>query len=122
MLTQVLILFAISLIISPLVLMGVSFLLRKYHLLDRPHLYKSEKGRHPAPYGAGIAIILTLLTLSPLVFLFAGFSDLLEHRLTIILTIGVVIALVSWIDDMDTIGKSKFQIPPIMRLLMQIGV
>ena len=65
---------------------------------------------------------MTLLVLSPLVFLFGGFSDLLEHRLVIILSIGVIISIVSFVDDLDTIGKSRVKIPPIVRLLMQVGV
>ncbi len=60
--------------------------------------------------------------MSPIVFLFAGFSALLEHRLFIILIIGIVISAISFIDDLDTIGKSRIKIPPIARLLMQIGV
>ncbi len=60
--------------------------------------------------------------MSPVVFLFAGFSALLEHRLFIILIIGIVISVISFIDDLDTIGKSRIKIPPIARLLMQIGV
>lgn len=60
-----------SFVISPLILRGISLLLSKWQLLDRPHLYRTEKGREPAPYGAGITIIITLLVLSPLVFLFA---------------------------------------------------
>ncbi|MBC7503455.1 undecaprenyl/decaprenyl-phosphate alpha-N-acetylglucosaminyl 1-phosphate transferase [Candidatus Gracilibacteria bacterium] len=119
---QCVIIFMASLIISPLILRGVSFLLTRYSILDRPHLYKSEIGRKPAPYGAGIAIIITLLVLSPFIFIFAGFSSLLEHRLMIILIIGILIGVVSFIDDLDTIGKSPISIPPIARLLMQIGV
>ena len=42
-LLQFALIFIASLIVSPLVLSGVSFLLSKYKLLDRPHLYKSEK-------------------------------------------------------------------------------
>ncbi len=119
---QFLIIFISSLIISPLVLRGVSFFLKKYSLLDRPHLYKSEKWRKPAPYGAGISIIITLLIMSPLVFLFADFSLLLEKRLAIILVIGIIITIISFIDDLDTIGKSKIKVPPIARLIMQIWV
>jgi hypothetical protein len=70
-LIQFILIFIASLIISPLILHGVSFLLNRLSLLDRPHLYRSEKGRVPAPYGAGIAIIITLLILSPVVFIFA---------------------------------------------------
>lgn len=117
-----LLIFITSLILSPLILRGVSFLLRRYHILDRPHLYRSEIGRKPAPYGAGISIIVTLMVMSPLVFLVADFSLLLEKRLAIILGIGLIISIVSFIDDLDTIGKSKISIPPIVRLLMQIGV
>ena len=40
----------------------------------------------------------------------------------IILVIGVIISIISFIDDLDTIGKSSIKIPPIIRLLMQIGV
>lgn len=40
---QFLLIFVSSIIISPLILGGVSWVLRKYNLLDRPHLYKSEK-------------------------------------------------------------------------------
>lgn len=60
--------------------------------------------------------------MSPLVFLFADFSPLLEKRLLIVLGIGVFISIISFIDDLDTIGKSRIKIPPIARLLMQISV
>jgi UDP-N-acetylmuramyl pentapeptide phosphotransferase/UDP-N-acetylglucosamine-1-phosphate transferase len=63
-----------------------------------------------------------LMILTPLIFLFGDFSPLLEKRLLIVLVIGIGISLVSWIDDMDTIGKSPVSVPPIVRLLMQIGV
>lgn len=38
------------------------------------------------------------------------------------LIIGGCITLVSFIDDMDTIGKSPIRVPPLFRLMMQIGV
>lgn len=60
--------------------------------------------------------------MSPLVFLFADFSPLLEKRLLIVLGVGVFISIISFIDDLDTIGKSRIKIPPIARLLMQISV
>lgn len=43
--------FIVSLIISPFIVRGISLLLRKYAILDRPEKYKTEKGRAPAPYG-----------------------------------------------------------------------
>jgi UDP-N-acetylmuramyl pentapeptide phosphotransferase/UDP-N-acetylglucosamine-1-phosphate transferase len=63
-----------------------------------------------------------LMILTPLIFLFGDFSPLLEKRLLIVLVIGIGISLVSWIDDMDTIGRSPVRVPPIVRLLMQISV
>lgn len=60
--------------------------------------------------------------MSPLIYLFADFSHLLEKRLAIVLIIGVVISLVSFIDDLDTIDRSRFKVPPLARLFMQIGV
>jgi UDP-GlcNAc:undecaprenyl-phosphate/decaprenyl-phosphate GlcNAc-1-phosphate transferase len=63
-----------------------------------------------------------LLILTPLIFLFGDFSPLLEKRLLIVLIIGIGISLVSFVDDMDTIGQSPVRVPPIVRLMMQIGV
>jgi UDP-GlcNAc:undecaprenyl-phosphate/decaprenyl-phosphate GlcNAc-1-phosphate transferase len=63
-----------------------------------------------------------LIILTPLLFLFGDFSPLLEKRLLIVLIIGIGISLVSFVDDLDTIGKSWIRVPPLVRLLMQIGV
>lgn len=38
------------------------------------------------------------------------------------MSIGVMITLISFLDDMETIGKSPLRIPPMVRLTMQIGV
>lgn len=119
---QIILILGISIFVSPLILQGVIYLLRKYKLLDRPHLYKSEAGRQPAPYGAGIAIFLTLLVLSPIIFSVFGFSPLLEKRLLIVLGIGALLSMVSFVDDLDTIGKSPIKVPPLFRLMMQIVV
>lgn len=120
--TQLILFFLASVIASPAILWIVAYFLKKKKLLDRPHLYKSEQGRSPAPYGAGIVLLITLLVITPLIFLFGDFSPLLEKRLMIVLMIGVMISIVSFIDDMDTIGKSPIKIPPIARLIMQIAV
>jgi UDP-GlcNAc:undecaprenyl-phosphate/decaprenyl-phosphate GlcNAc-1-phosphate transferase len=63
-----------------------------------------------------------MLILVPFIFLFGDFSPLLEKRLLIVLVIGIGISLVSFVDDLDTIGKSPIRVPPLVRLLMQIGV
>lgn len=60
--------------------------------------------------------------MSPVVFLFGDLSSLLLKRFLIVLIIGICITVVSFLDDMDTIGKLPFHIPPIVRLMMQIGV
>lgn len=119
---QLITLFIISVVLAPIVLRGVTIILSRCRLLDRPHLYKTEKWRNPAPYWAGISILIILLILTPLIFIFWDFSPLLEKRLLIVLAIGVGISLVSFIDDMDTIGKSPIRVSPILRLMMQIGV
>ena len=64
----------------------------------------------------------TLLLISPLIPYFFDISQSLEHKLHIVLTLAAIIAVVSFVDDLDTIGKSRWSVPPIVRLLMQIGV
>lgn len=44
------------------------------------------------------------------------------HRFTIVLIIGALLNIISFIDDMDTIGKSPIKVPPIVRLGMQIAI
>lgn len=115
-------LFIISCIVSPLILHVIRFLFRKYNIIDRPHLYKTEQGRPPAPYWVGILIILVLLLCFPLMYCMFDFSQVLERRLHIVLAIGVIIAIVSFIDDMDTIGKTPMKVSPLLRLFMQICI
>lgn len=119
---EICILFITACIISPLILLGVTTVLRKWNFLDRPHLYKSEIGRAPVPYGAGISILFTILVFVPILYGIIDFTPILEHRLYIIIILGVFIACISFFDDMETIGQSSLRIHPIFRLLMQIGV
>lgn len=115
-------LFFWSAIFSYFLIKFIIFIFTKYQILDRPHLYKSEKWRDPKPYGVGIMLFLTLLISSPFVFLFGWFNELLEKRFLIFLLVGAIISVISFVDDMDTIAKSKIKIPPIFRLGMQILV
>ncbi len=55
-------------------------------------------------------------------YIFGDFSELLMHRFTIVLIIGALLNIISFIDDMDTIGKSPIKVPPIVRLGMQIAI
>jgi UDP-GlcNAc:undecaprenyl-phosphate GlcNAc-1-phosphate transferase len=95
---------------------------KKFDILDRPHLYKTEAGRHPVPYGIGIAIISTLLIIAPIIPSLFDISPTLEKKLFIVLSLSAIIWIISALDDLDTIGKSRISVPPILRLLMQIWV
>lgn len=116
------VIFALSTLGSYLLLQAVIVVWKKFKILDRPHLYKSEQGRAPAPYSAGVMLCFTLLLLSPIIYLFGDFSDLLIKRFTIVLVLGVFLSIVSFVDDMDTIGKSPVKIPPVFRLVMQVFI
>lgn len=65
---------------------------------------------------------MTLLTFSPIIFIYGDLNPLLEKRFAIVLIVGALLNLISFIDDLDTIGKSPFRVPPIFRLGMQILV
>lgn len=119
---EIIILFVFSCILSPLILSGVTSVLQKWRFLDRPHLYRSELGRTPVPYGAGITIILTILLFVPILYTIIDFTPILEHRLHIILILAVIIAGVTFLDDLDTIGKSPIPVSPLFRLFMQISI
>lgn len=45
-------LFLGSFLVSSLILKGIESFWKRYQILDRPHLYKSEQGRKPVPYSA----------------------------------------------------------------------
>lgn len=65
---------------------------------------------------------MTLIVFLPILYHLVDFTPILEHRLHIIIGVALFIAIISFIDDLDTIGKSWIRVPPIFRLLMQIGV
>jgi UDP-GlcNAc:undecaprenyl-phosphate/decaprenyl-phosphate GlcNAc-1-phosphate transferase len=114
--------FVASIVISPFVVAGVSALLRKYKIMDRPERYKSEKWREPAPYGIGISLFIILVIFGPIIIYFFPFSPILEKRLIIMLIVWWLLTLVSFIDDLDTIGRSRISVPPLFRLSIQILV
>lgn len=99
-----------------LLLRAIISVWNRFGILDRPHLYKSEQGRKPAPYSAGVLVFFTLLAMAPWIYIFGDFSPLLERRFTIVLIIGALLNIITFIDDMDTIGKSPVKVPPIVRL------
>jgi len=58
----------------------------------------------------------------PGVLIFSDLPAILEKRLIIMLILGLIITLVSFIDDLDTIGKSRISVPPLFRLALQIAI
>lgn len=65
---------------------------------------------------------MTILFFVPILYTIVDSTPILEHRLHIILILAVIIAVITFFDDLDTIGKSPIPISPIFRLLMQIGI
>jgi UDP-GlcNAc:undecaprenyl-phosphate/decaprenyl-phosphate GlcNAc-1-phosphate transferase len=62
----------------------------------------------------GIVLYINFLLIS--IF----FLDLSYSKLIIILILWAVVAIVNFIDDLDTISKTIIKIPPIFRLILQI--
>lgn len=54
--------------------------------------------------------------------IFGDFSLALQEKFYTVLVIGGLLNLISFVDDMDTIGKSPVKVPPYIRLAMQIAV
>ncbi|MDD5198101.1 MAG: MraY family glycosyltransferase [Candidatus Gracilibacteria bacterium] len=116
------------------------YLFSHFGLLDNPAPYGHK--RKPVPLGIGSILYLNFLFLSA--FLYPLLSDINQTRLFIILVLGGVVTLVSFIDDLDTIYKfdraskdnikktaeelgemrrsTPFFVPAKVRLMMQIGV
>ncbi|GAB0174171.1 MAG: MraY family glycosyltransferase [Candidatus Altimarinota bacterium] len=120
--TNLIILALFSYLVGFFVLKLVLRFAKKFGILDRPHLYKTEAGRKPVPYGIGIAIVSTLLIVAPIIPYLFEISPALEKKLYIVLSLSAIIGIISALDDLDTIGKSRISVPPIFRLFMQIGV
>jgi len=116
------------------------YLFARFGLLDNPAPYGHK--RKPVPLGIGSIFYLNFLLLS--FFLYPLLSGVNQHRLFIILVLGAVVTLISFMDDLDTIHKfdrdskgdvkktaeelgkmrrdTPFFVPAKVRLIMQIGV
>lgn len=115
-------LFFVSTLLAYILLQSIKWAFRRAGVLDRPHLYPSEGDRPPAPYAIGIIIWIMLLVMTPVILHFFDFTPTLERRLWIFVALGGLVTLVSFLDDLDTIGKIWFSIPPWVRLLFQICI
>lgn len=111
-----LILFWSSLILFPIILFGTMKLFRKIGMLDQPHKYPHEWKRAPIPIEVGITLYMNFLILALI------YGDLSYRKLLLILVFGFIIVTVSIFDRLYSLGKTKFRISPLLRLLMQIGI
>lgn len=85
------ILASLSLVVGYFVLKAILKFAKNFGILDRPHLYKTEAGRKPVPYGIGIAIVSTLLLVAPIIPSLFEISPTLEKKLYIVLILSAVI-------------------------------
>ncbi len=132
--------FIASLCSSFIIFQAGKYLFSRFGLLDNPAPYGHK--RKPVPFWIGSIFYLNFLFLS--FFLHSLLSDINQNRLFVILLLGAVVTVISFIDDLDTIHKfdresksdvkktaeelgkmrrdTPFFIPAKVRLLMQIGV
>lgn len=108
--------FGISLVTTLAWYSVLRFVFQKAHFLDHPEKYPHEGKRAPIPYGMGVLLYLNFASLALL------FLDLDYVKLSIIVVLGLLVTLVNFIDDLDTIEVSPIHLPPLFRLLFQIGV
>ncbi len=93
---------------------GVFRIFRKYRIMDKPHLYSHEKNRTPLPYPGGVVLILNLVLWSPWIFFAVSDADIKKAMYVLIAGL-ITTALMAWDDQ-------KRSIPPVFRLLFQIGL
>lgn len=109
-------LFGVSLISTSIIIYIFNNTFRKIGLMDHPEKYPHEWNRAPIPYWMWIILFINF------VLLCVTFLDIWYKKLIIILVLGAIISIVSFIDDLDTIDISPFRVPPIIRLLLQIWI
>ncbi len=111
---QLLFLLSVSIITSYLFIKIFILIFNKFWLLDHPERYPHEWKRKPIPYWLWIILYINLVLISCL------FLDITYSKLIIILLLWLIVIIISFIDDLDTISKIKFKISPSLRLLFQI--
>lgn len=114
--TKILFLFGISLISTSIIIYIFTHFFGKIWLMDQPHKYPHEGKRAPIPYSIWVVLFINFALLSVL------FLDLSYKKLIIMLVLWLIVTVVSFIDDLDTINKSIIKVHPIFRLLMQIWI
>lgn len=120
--TELITLLVISTLSSYIIMRFGLFVLRKIRILDHPERYPSEWNRAPAPYGIGVLVFINFALISLIALPYFNMYEIWERKYWIILILASFIALVSFIDDLDTIDKSYFSLHPMIRLFFQIGI
>lgn len=113
---QIIFIFGFSFISSSILIVFFKWFFTKIKILDCPHKYPHEGKRAPIPYWIGIVLFINFLLLNII------FLDLSYNKLIIILVLWAIVSIISFVDDMDTIDKSPFKVPPVLRLFLQIWV
>ncbi len=86
----------------------------RHNIVDKPHLYVHEKHRAPLPYPGGIVMILNMILWSPWI-LFAVADGDIKKSIYVLIAGFLTTCVMAWDDQKRTL-------PPLFRLLFQIGV
>lgn len=135
---KVAILLVVSSITSFLLIQAIQWLFPRLGFLDNPAPYGHD--RAPVPFSAGVVFYINFLILGA--FLFPLMTDVNREKLAIVLVLGAVVTIMSFIDDLDTIfkfdreaksdtkktaeelgkmrKKTPFEVPAKVRLTVQI--
>lgn len=93
-----------------------SRIFKKAWFLDHPERYPHEWNRPPLPYWFWIIMFLNFALLASI------FLDFTVKKLIIIIVLWLLLGIMNFIDDLDTISMSKIKVSPILRLAAQIFI
>jgi len=93
--------FLASSLSSFLIFQGGKYIFERFGLIDNPAPYGHK--RKPVPFGIGSIFYLNFLFIS--FFLHPLLTDINQNRLFIIVILGAIVTIISFIDDLDTIYK-----------------
>jgi len=138
--TQIAIIFGISIVTSIVLMWVIRWGFTRVGFLDNPAPYGHD--RAPVPFSAGVLFFINFLILSAV--LIPLMTEGNKEKLFVVLVLGAIVTLVSFVDDLDTIfkfdraakcdvkrtpeelgkmrKKTPFEVPAKVRLAMQILV
>jgi len=93
--------------------LGLTYVVKNYAIKNALYAIPNDRSSHtvPTPHGGGTAIAITWFT--GIIYLYL--QEQIDTRLFITLLFGIVISVVSYIDDIK-------ELPPKIRLMTQFGV